>query len=57
MDFGAGHYAGAPTLAAGPLPPGTSRYRSPEAWRFALFFGHRPTARYVARPADGLRAG
>jgi eukaryotic-like serine/threonine-protein kinase len=31
VDFGAGHYEGAPTLTSA-FPPGTWEYRSPEAW-------------------------
>lgn len=34
-DFGAGDAAGAPSLTQPGLPPGTSAYRSPEAWAFA----------------------
>ncbi|WP_164000876.1 serine/threonine protein kinase [Pyxidicoccus caerfyrddinensis] len=46
VDLGAGEYSGALELTDAPLPPGTNRYRSPEA---ALFFKeHRnePSARY-----------
>jgi len=34
LGFGAGDYTLAPELTDTPLPPGTRRYRSPEASRF-----------------------
>lgn len=46
VDLGAGEYSGALELTDAPLPPGTNRYRSPEA---ALFFKEHldePSARY-----------
>ncbi|MBN1203785.1 MAG: serine/threonine protein kinase [Myxococcaceae bacterium] len=55
-DFGAGHYAGAETLTAHALPPGTPAYRSPEAWQFELRHGHEARAHYPARPTDDLFA-
>ncbi|WP_163990176.1 serine/threonine-protein kinase [Pyxidicoccus caerfyrddinensis] len=54
VDFGVGARAGAPRLTAGVLPPGTPRYRSPEALAFQR--DSRPGARYVATPADDLYA-
>jgi eukaryotic-like serine/threonine-protein kinase len=48
-DFGAGDAAGAPTLTQPGLPPGTSAYRSPEAWGFAR---RAQTAPYPFQPAD-----
>lgn len=56
IDLGAGEYSGAPELTDAPLPPGTPRYRSPEALRF--FKEHRddPAARYVFPPEDDFYA-
>jgi serine/threonine-protein kinase len=56
IDFGAGEYSGAPELTDTPLPPGTLRYRSPEALRF--FKAHRddPSARYAFPPEDDFYA-
>ncbi|ATB42781.1 serine/threonine protein kinase [Cystobacter fuscus] len=56
VDFGAGHYARAPTITHGMFPPGTLEYRSPEAWRFRLEHAHDKGARYRAGPADDLYA-
>ncbi len=55
-DFGAGHFRGAPTLTAPPLPPGTPPYRSPEAVRFQWDYRSHPTAHYAAQPADDVYA-
>jgi len=52
IDLGAGEYSGAHELTDVPLPPGTNRYRSPEA---ALFFREHkndPSARYDFPPED-----
>ena len=52
IDLGAGEYSGAPELTDAPLPPGTNRYRSPEA---ALFFRENKndlSARYDFPPED-----
>ncbi|ADO75305.1 Protein kinase [Stigmatella aurantiaca DW4/3-1] len=35
LDYGAGHYVGAAPLPPPPFPPGSPRYRSPEAWAFS----------------------
>jgi hypothetical protein len=56
MDFGAGNYKGAERLTSSSLPPGTSLYRSPEAWEFDLHQGWRHHALYVAGPADDVFA-
>ncbi|SEN33755.1 Protein kinase domain-containing protein [Stigmatella aurantiaca] len=56
MDFGAGDFRGAATLTWQVLPPGTSAYRSPEAWAFQELFWRHPTARYAASPCDDLFA-
>jgi hypothetical protein len=53
VDFGAASYANAPRLTV-LLPPGTPRYRSPEAMRFLL--GHSRGERYVSGPGDDLWA-
>ncbi|MFY2562469.1 serine/threonine-protein kinase [Corallococcus terminator] len=53
MDFGVGDYSGAPRLPRGVLPPGTPRYRSPEA----LAFRHEGRdGMYPATVADDLYA-
>jgi serine/threonine-protein kinase len=54
IDLGAGDYSGAYELTEAPLPPGTNRYRSPEA---ALFFAehkNNPSARYDFPAEDDL---
>ncbi|MCE9672226.1 serine/threonine protein kinase [Myxococcus stipitatus] len=53
LDFGVGDYTGAPLLPHGALPPGTPRYRSPEALAFARA---RPSGRYQPTRADDLYA-
>jgi hypothetical protein len=55
VDFGAGTFRGAPALTWHELPPGTPRYRSPQALRFSVRW--RPgIAPYEAGPADDLYA-
>jgi serine/threonine protein kinase len=56
LDFGSGHYLGASTLTWEPFPPGTSAYRSPEAWRFVLRSRKPPAFAYAPGPADDLFA-
>jgi eukaryotic-like serine/threonine-protein kinase len=56
VDFGVGYYAGAPTLTEGLFPPGTLRYRSPEAWRFGQENKDVPGAHYRAGVGDDLYA-
>ncbi|MCP3136723.1 serine/threonine protein kinase [Pyxidicoccus xibeiensis] len=56
VDFGVGDYAGAPRLTHGVLPPGTPRYRSPEALAFRRASSLTSDVRYVATPADDLYA-
>jgi len=52
IDLGAGEYSGAPELTDAPLPPGTTRYRSPEAARFLKEHQNDPSARYDFPPED-----
>ncbi|MFP2907124.1 serine/threonine-protein kinase [Pyxidicoccus sp. 3LFB2] len=56
MDFGSGHYVGAATLTFQPIPPGTSTYRSPEAWHFILGTRKAPAVAYAPGPADDVFA-
>jgi serine/threonine protein kinase len=56
LDFGAGHFQGAPTLTREVLPPGTPGYRSPEALRFHWRSWRTPGARYAPGQADDLYA-
>ncbi len=56
VDFGVGYYEGAPTLTEGLFPPGTPRYRSPEAWRFGRENKDAPGAHYRAGVGDDLYA-
>jgi serine/threonine-protein kinase len=56
LDLGVGTYPGAPPLTEGVLPPGTARYRSPEAHAFQLRHGALEDARYTASRADDLYA-
>ncbi len=51
IDLGAGEYSGAYGLTDAPLPPGTTRYRSPEAMSFYRENQNNPEARY-AFPAE-----
>ncbi|HEX8702811.1 MAG TPA: serine/threonine-protein kinase [Myxococcaceae bacterium] len=55
-DFGAGMYRGAVTLTMHVLPPGTSNYRSPEAWAYERLFALHPSAHYRATVCDELFA-
>ncbi|MCY1018303.1 serine/threonine protein kinase [Pyxidicoccus sp. MSG2] len=56
VDFGSADHAEAPPLTEGTLPPGTTRYRSPEALRFHREHHDRPDARYPFRATDDLYA-
>ncbi|WP_224245275.1 serine/threonine protein kinase [Hyalangium gracile] len=56
MDFGAGDFLGARTLTDGVLPPGTKRYRSPEALRFEREHESDFHAHYEAGPTDDVYA-
>ncbi|RKH43673.1 serine/threonine protein kinase, partial [Corallococcus sicarius] len=56
LDFGVGSYARAPELTEGPLPPGTRRYRSPEATKFLREHGEESEARYEFKATDDVYA-
>ncbi|CAM3107560.1 serine/threonine protein kinase [Corallococcus sp. ZKHCc1 1396] len=56
LDVGVGHYAGAPRLTQGILPPGTPQYRSPESLAFRRDHGRDEDAHYEATRADDLYA-
>jgi len=56
LDFGAGDYTLAPELTDTPLPPGTRRYRSPEASRFLRDHGDEQGARYEFKATDDVYA-
>ncbi|MDC0710634.1 serine/threonine-protein kinase [Stigmatella sp. ncwal1] len=56
VDFGAGYHRGAVPLTWNLLPPGTPRYRSPEAWAFSQRPSRPPSARYAYQPADDVFA-
>ncbi|NOK08074.1 serine/threonine protein kinase [Corallococcus exercitus] len=56
LDFGVGSYAQAPELTDAPLPPGTRRYRSPEATKFLREHGEESEARYEFKATDDVYA-
>jgi len=56
LDFSAGDYTLAPELTDSPLPPGTRRYRSPEASRFLRDQGEEHGARYEFKATDDVYA-
>lgn len=56
IDLGAATYENAEELTTTPLPPGTDRYRSPEAWDFYYQQRHNPGARYPFKVTDELFA-
>ncbi|NPC86630.1 protein kinase, partial [Pyxidicoccus fallax] len=56
VDYGVGDYAGAPRLTSGVLPPGTPRYRSPEALAFRRDSRPGQRERYMSTPGDDLYA-
>jgi len=56
IDLGAATYENAEELTTTPLPPGTDRYRSLEAWAFYREQGHKPGARYSFKVTDELFA-
>ena len=52
VDFGAGDFANAPDLTDAPIPPGTNRFRAPEAVSFWRANQNDWGARYDFRAAD-----
>ena len=56
IDFSVGDYAAAEHLTHESLPPGTPRYRSPEALSFWEQHRHDPRARYAFQVTDELYA-
>jgi serine/threonine protein kinase len=56
IDLGCATSANAEELTVTPLPPGTERYRSPEARAFLYTQGRKPGARYSFKAADELFA-
>ncbi|MFP2964151.1 serine/threonine protein kinase [Myxococcus sp. 1LA] len=56
IDFSAGDYTLAEDLTDAPLPPGTRRYRSPEASRFLREHGDNRHARYEFKVTDDVYA-
>jgi serine/threonine-protein kinase len=52
VDFGAGDFANAPEVTEEVLPPGTNRFRAPEAVRFYAEHKLDLGARYDFRAAD-----
>ena len=56
LDFSAGDYTHAEDLTDAPLPPGTRRYRSPEASRFLKEHGDERGARYEFKVTDDVYA-
>ncbi|HEX8825984.1 MAG TPA: serine/threonine-protein kinase, partial [Archangium sp.] len=56
VDFGVGYHEGDATLTKGLFPPGTLRYRAPEAWAFGRAHAGVPGAHYRAGPGDDLFA-
>ncbi|MCY1043867.1 protein kinase [Corallococcus sp. bb12-1] len=56
LDFGIGSYAQAPTLTDSILPPGTRRYRSPEATKFLREHGEESEAHYEFKATDDIYA-
>ncbi len=56
VDFGVGDFAGAPRLTQGVLPPGTLRYRSPEALAFRRGSSSSAGPKYRCGPSDDVYA-
>ncbi|WP_002637675.1 serine/threonine protein kinase [Myxococcus hansupus] len=56
LDFSAGDYTNAEDLTDAPLPPGTRRYRTPEAYRFLRENGDNRAARYEFKVTDDVYA-
>ncbi|MFL5344169.1 MAG: serine/threonine protein kinase [Hyalangium sp.] len=56
IDLGCATYANAEELTTTPLPPGTERYRAPEAQEFFYKQGRKRGARYAFKVTDELYA-
>jgi serine/threonine-protein kinase len=56
IDLGCATYENADELTATPLPPGTERYRAPEALAFLRTQGRKPGTRYPFKVTDELFA-
>jgi eukaryotic-like serine/threonine-protein kinase len=56
LDFGAARRDGQTTITQGMFPPGTSHYRSPEAWLFGVEKWNEREAHYRPGKADDLYA-
>ncbi|WP_225412991.1 serine/threonine protein kinase [Stigmatella hybrida] len=56
IDLGCATYANAEELTTTPLPPGTERYRAPEAQEFFYKQGRKRGARYAFKVTDELFA-
>jgi hypothetical protein len=56
IDFSVGDYAAAESITSEALPPGTPRYRSPEAALFWEQHRHTPGARYAFKETDEIYA-
>jgi serine/threonine protein kinase len=56
IDFGSGHFEGAPRLTWQSLPPGTPEYLSPQACRFEMGLGRHPNGYYPPSAADDVYA-
>jgi len=56
IDFGSGHFHGAPRLTWQSLPPGTPEYLSPQACRFEMGLARHRNGYYPPAPADDLYA-
>jgi serine/threonine-protein kinase len=54
VDFGSADYVNGVKLTAGPLPPGTMHYRSPESLQFQRLHSQDPNARYPFKVTDDL---
>jgi len=56
IDFGSGHFEGAPRLTWQSLPPGTPEYLSPQACRFEMGLARHRNGYYPPSAADDLYA-
>jgi serine/threonine protein kinase len=56
IDFGSGHFQGAPRLTWQSLPPGTHEYLSVQACRFEISLARHRDGYYPPSPADDLYA-